>query len=95
MLIHNCEDSTPENAKIFFFKKLAVQKKHEKTRIDGRNILQINDHDLLCSYFVCVFVFSFRLPFAGGTARHFPANYMPFAGAENFFGHFLICGAEF
>ena len=33
------------------------------TRIDGRNMLQINDHDLLCSYFVCVFVFSFRLPF--------------------------------
>ena len=33
------------------------------TRIDERNILQINDHDLLCSYFVCVFVFSFRLPF--------------------------------
>jgi hypothetical protein len=43
----------------------------------------------------------------GGAARHFPANYMPFAGAEIFvrehacvraeifFGHFLICGAEF
>ena len=44
---------------------------------------------------------------AGGAARHFSANYMPFAGAEIFvrehacvraeffFGHFLICGAEF
>ena len=43
----------------------------------------------------------------GGAARHFPANYMPFAGAEifvrehacvraeNFLGRFLICGAEF
>ncbi len=50
-----------------------------------------------------------RLDFhwAGGAARHFSANDMPFAGAEifvrehacvraeNFFGHFLICGAEF
>jgi hypothetical protein len=45
--------------------------------------------------------------FPGGAARHFSANYMPFAGAEifvrehacvraeKFFGHFLICGAEF
>ena len=45
--------------------------------------------------------------FPGGAARHFPANYMPFAGAEIFvrehacvraeifFDHFLICGAEF
>jgi hypothetical protein len=44
---------------------------------------------------------------SGGAARHFSANYMPFAGAEifvrehacvraeNCFGHFLICGAEF
>ncbi len=43
----------------------------------------------------------------GGTARHFSANYMPFAGAEVFLcehaclreeivlGHFLICGAGF
>ena len=44
---------------------------------------------------------------SGGAARHFSANYMPFASAEmfvrehacvrveHFFGHFLICGAEF
>ena len=55
---------------------------------------------------VILYVFLFFL-FAGGAARHFSANYMPFAGAEifvrehacvraeNFLGRFLICGAEF
>ncbi len=56
--------------------------------------------------FVLIFLY-FLKKLSGGAARPFPANYMPFAGAEifvrehacvraeNFFGHFLICGAEF
>ncbi len=48
------------------------------TRIDGRNILKINDHDVLCSYFECVFVFSFRLPFGAAYVKFATCRFSTF-----------------
>ena len=62
---HQCaavEDGAVPAALVVFLLR-SFFSSEDGTRIDERNILQINDHDLLCSYFVCVFVFSFRLPF--------------------------------
>ena len=63
--LHQCaavEDGAVPAALVVFLLR-SFFSSEDGTRIDERNILQINDHDLLCSYFVCVFVFSFRLPF--------------------------------
>ena len=62
---HQCaavEDGAVPAALVVFLLR-SFFSSEDGTRIDERNILQINDHDVLCSYFVCVFVFSFRLPF--------------------------------